>query len=180
MANLNEPLAVEDYDATELGLNRSRRAAFLVTTKVETPTEKGLHRQMVDNNAARNKIEELLLEVNATSEDFEVGSNAKFIAAKKLKLQQFLRSALKDNNEQNMFLKLALESGYEAAEAIKSVGGPVVYPGQATTLPWEDSGQSHKTSDQGSQLTSPAACAKLAKALAIGQELPAARYSLVG
>ena len=48
-------------------------------------------------------------------------NNAKFVAAKKLKLQQFLRSGLNDNYKQKMFLKLALESGYEAVEAFNSV-----------------------------------------------------------
>ena len=52
MANLNEPLALEDYDATQLWLDR----------KVNPPSDKGLHRQMVDNYAARNQLEELLLE----------------------------------------------------------------------------------------------------------------------
>ena len=110
MANLNKPLAVEDYDAIQLGLDQNRHATFLVSTKVKTASEKGLHMQMVDNNAAWNQLEERLLEVNATSEDVEVSNDAKFLAAKKLKLQQFLRSALKDNYEPKMFLKLALES----------------------------------------------------------------------
>ena len=118
---MNEPLALVDYDATQLGLDWNRHTAFLVSTKVETPSEKGLNRQMVDNDAARNQLEELLLKVNATLEDVDVGNDANFVTAKKLRLQQFLRSALRENYEQKMFLKLALESGFEAAEAFRSV-----------------------------------------------------------
>ena len=47
---------------------------------------------MVNNDTARNQLEEMLLEVNATLEDVNMGNDAKFVAAKKLKLQQFLRS----------------------------------------------------------------------------------------
>ena len=50
-----------------------------------------------------------------------MGNDAKFVTAKKLELHQFFRSVLKDNYEKKMFLKFALESGYEAAEAFKSV-----------------------------------------------------------
>ena len=42
MANLNKPLAVEDYDAIQLGLDQNRHATFLVSTKVKTASEKGL------------------------------------------------------------------------------------------------------------------------------------------
>ena len=142
MTNLNKLLAIENYDAKQLGLDQNRRAALLVSDKVDTPSEKGLHRQMVNNNTARNQLEELLLKVKATTEDIEVANNTKFVNAKKLKLQHFLRAALRTNYEQKMFLKLALENWYEAAEAFKSVDmddkamdGEQVGPGEGMFQP---------------------------------------------
>ena len=60
--DLKEQLAMEKFDTTQLGLDKNRRAALLVSAKVDTPLKKGLHRQMVDNNTARDQLEELLLE----------------------------------------------------------------------------------------------------------------------
>ena len=61
MANLNEQLAVEKYDATQVGLDKNKRAALLVSTKGETPSDKCLHRQIVDNNTLRDNLEGLLI-----------------------------------------------------------------------------------------------------------------------
>ena len=119
MANLNELLAVEKSDATQRGLDKTKLAVLPAGIKGDTPSEKGLHRQLVDNNTARDNLEELLIEVNNTKEDTDANT-AKFNTARKLKLKQLLRAALKANYEQKMFLQLARESGYEAVEAFRS------------------------------------------------------------
>ena len=64
MANLNEPLDVEAFDTMQMGLDKNMRASILVSTKRDTPAEKCMYRQLVDNNEARDKLEELLLEIN--------------------------------------------------------------------------------------------------------------------
>ena len=46
--------------------------------------------------------------------------DSKFNASQKLKLQKCLRASLRNIYNQKIFLKLARESGYKAAEAFKS------------------------------------------------------------
>jgi hypothetical protein len=46
------------------------------------------------------------------------GKERKFNAARKLKLKQLLRAALKMNYEQKMFLQIAGEGGYEALRSL--------------------------------------------------------------
>ena len=74
--------------------------------KVDTPSERGLHRQRVENNDNHNFLKEEIL-VDGDDED-----KNKFNAAKKVKIQKRLRVALRNNYKQKIFLKLAKEHGY--------------------------------------------------------------------
>ena len=85
--------------------------------KVETPSEGGLYRQLVENNDNHNFLKEELLDINSLVVDGDDEDKNKFNAAKKVKMQKRLRVALRNNYEQKIFLKLAKEHGYEAAEA---------------------------------------------------------------
>jgi hypothetical protein len=86
---------------------------MLPGSKGHTPSEKGLHRQLVGNNTARDNLEEMLIEIHKIMEDTDT-SAARFNTAHTLKLKQLLRAALKENYKQKMFLLLATGSGYEA------------------------------------------------------------------
>ena len=65
MADLTKALEVEKLSESNLLHNQNRRSAVLAVTKTDTPSEKGLHRQLVDNNDVRNYLEETLLQINA-------------------------------------------------------------------------------------------------------------------
>ena len=94
MANLNEQLAVEKFGATQRGLDKTKRAVMLAGIRGDTPSDNGLHRQLVNNKTARDNLEELLIYVNNTMEDTDLIA-AKFNTTRKLKLKKLLRAALK-------------------------------------------------------------------------------------
>ena len=81
MANLYEPWRTKTTCSSgRIGTGAPRSWS---APRVRPPPRKActVHMQMVYNDAARNQLEELLLEVNATSEDVYVGNDAKFVAA---------------------------------------------------------------------------------------------------
>ena len=55
--------------------------------------------QTADNNAMRDNLEELLLEINDITGDIDMNDATKFNNVRKLKLQQFLRAAPNSNYE---------------------------------------------------------------------------------
>ena len=103
---------------------------MLPGSKGHTPSEKGLHRQLVGNNTARDNLEEMLIEIHKIMEDTDT-SAARFNTAHTLKLKQLLRAALKENYKQKMFLLLA--TGVDTRRGCLQVLGHG--PNYPTTLP---------------------------------------------
>ena len=119
MTDLTKPLKVEEMDMASWSNDKGRRANQLASLSVNSLSEKGLVRQLQDNNSARDYLEELLLRINSVLT--EAGTDkTKFTVDTKLEIQKNIRGALKQNYEQKAFLKLAKEDGYEAAEEFKS------------------------------------------------------------
>ena len=119
MTDNSKSLPVEKLDLESWKLDSNRRAAKMAALPSVTPQDKGMLRQMQDNNIARDYLEETLLVLN----DIEVvggTDGVKFTAGKKLTLQKNLRGALVNNYEQKSFLQLAKEYGYAAAEEFKA------------------------------------------------------------
>ena len=73
---------------------------------------------MQDNDIGRNFLEEILLKINSLKCVTDKARD-NFDADNKLDLQKIVRAALKQNYEQKLFLKVAKEHGYEAAEECK-------------------------------------------------------------
>ena len=119
MTDLTKALKVEEMDLASWSNDKGCRANQLASLSASTLSEKGLVRQLQDNNSARDYLEELLLRINTVL--IEAGTEkTKFTADTKLEIQKNIRGALKQNYEQKAFLKLAKDEGYEAAEAFKS------------------------------------------------------------
>ena len=118
MADLSKKLKVEELDGVSWAEDKARRANKLATFHVQSPQDKGLLRQMQDNDIGRNFLEEILLKINSLKSVTDKARD-NFDADNKLELQKILRAALKQNYEQKLFLKVAKEHGYEAAEECK-------------------------------------------------------------
>ena len=119
MTDLSKALKVEEMDEGSWINDKGRRVSQLAALPVITPGDKSMFRQLQENNSARDALEELLLRINTVN--VEAGTEkTKFSANTKLEIQKNIRAALKQNYEQKMFLKIAKDMGYEAAEAFKS------------------------------------------------------------
>ena len=118
MTDLSKALKVESLDEASYENDKHVRTNAIASLPSSSPAEKSLHRQMVDNNLARNSLETILRHVNTINPSPGDAENI-FNANKKKKLQEDLRAALLQNYECKAFLKVAKQYGYQAADEFK-------------------------------------------------------------
>ena len=118
-ANLQTPLAVEAKDDLSWENGKQIRALNINQLDRTTPVNKSLHRQISDNDTARNHLEKILRSVNKLT---VVGGTDvdKFTDTTKKELQESVRAALLQNYEQKQFLSIAKEHGFGAADHFKA------------------------------------------------------------
>ena len=118
MADLSKKLKMEDLDDQSFVNDQQQRLNFIASMSKNSPADKSIHRQMNDNNIARNFLEKMLRKVN-TINPTAAGNPNTFGQDEKKDLQEDLRAALLQNYECKAFLKVANELGYQAAESFQ-------------------------------------------------------------